>query len=573
MVSLRPIVGYGGGMFQLRPYQEEAIEAVLEAEDAGQRRVVVVLPTGAGKTVVFSSLIRILRRPTLVLAHRSELLEQAVSKICRVLGEGPVVALEQAGQRAPADAAVVVASLRSLHEERLKRLMSDHRFGLVIYDECHHAPADDNQRILRQLGCFDRGWEGLLVGFTATTGRGDRRGLEEVFDAIVYHQPLPTMIREGYLVPLRGVRVTTEADLSSITAGAGDFAVDELQEVVDIRGRNALVARTIQELCRDRITLVFCVTVQHARNLARALSNIGVPTGLIHGELPAPEREEVLEGLRSGRLRAVTNVGVLTEGFDEPSISCVAMARPTRSDSLYAQCVGRGTRLHPGKQDCLVIDFVDLSDLSLITLPSLFGMPHQLDLFGEDVLEAEERLGRMFEQFPTFELPPDAITLSEIEERAQHFDPLTLDVDPLIRAISGHAWTSLGKAGLVLHYLKRPGKLGEYLVLDSGRPGKRRYQVYADADEVAHFAKVEQAVEAVDYEVGERGPAAAESALPEAAWRGLPVSEAQQARLAALQPPGRARTKCDAVQQLAYAKYARRHRRAARRGGSPRRGR
>jgi len=550
-------------MFQLRPYQEEAISAVLAAEDEGLQRVVVVLPTGAGKTVVFSSLIRILRRPTLVLAHRSELLDQAADKIRRVLGDdGPVVALEQAEQQAPAEASVVVASLRSLHAQRLQRLLDDRPggFGLVIYDECHHAPADDNQRILRSLGCYDRGWGGLLVGVTATTGRGDRRGLEEVFEQIVYHQPLPDMIRQGYLVPLRGVRVTTEADLTSLTApsGGGDLPVDQLQEVVDIRGRNALVARTIQELCRDRLTLVFCVTVQHARNLARALRDIGVPTGLIHGELPAAERQEVLDGLRSGRLRAVTNVGVLTEGFDEPAISCVAMARPTRSESLYAQCVGRGTRLHPGKEDCLVIDFVDLSELSLVTLPSLFGLPSQLDLFGDDVLEAEERLGRMFESFPTFELPPDAITLDEIEQRARHFDPLTLDVDPAIRAISGNAWTSLGRAGLVLHYLRRPAKLGEFLLLDSGRPGKQRYQVFADGQPVAHFAKLEPAVEAVDYEVAAKGPAAERSARPDAAWRGMPPSEAQQERLRQLSPPARVGSKGEAVQRLAYAKYARR---------------
>jgi len=545
-------------MFELRPYQEEAIAAVLAAEDAGRRRVVIVLPTGAGKTVVFSTLIRVLRRPTLVLAHRSELLEQAVDKIRRVVGERMVVELEAADRRASSAADVVVASLRSLHAERLARLRSEHAFGLVIYDECHHAPADDNQRILRSLGCFASDWPGLLVGVTATTGRGDRRGLDEVFEEIVYHQPLPAMIRDGYLVPLRGVRVTTEADLTSLTGGGDDFSPDELQEVVDIRGRNALVARTIQELCRDRVTLVFCVTVQHARNLARALRGVGVPTGLIHGELPAAERAEVLDGLRSGRLRAVTNVGVLTEGFDEPSISCIAMARPTRSESLYAQCVGRGTRLHPDKEDCLVIDFVDLSELSLVTLPSLFGLPGQLDLFGADVVEAEERLGKMFERFPTFELPPDAITLDEIEQRARRFDPLTLDVDPVVRAISGFAWTSLGRAGLVLHYLRGRERLGEYLVLDSGRPGRRRYQVYEDGEPVAHFARVEQAVEAVDYEVAARGPDAEASAWPDAVWRSLAPSDAQAARLQQLRPPATADSKGEAVRRLAYAKYARR---------------
>ncbi len=546
--------------FQLRDYQQAAIEAVLDAEDRGRKRVVVVLPTGAGKTVIFSTLLRVLRRKALVLAHRSELLDQARDKLATALGEERTVALEQGPSRAGPDADVVVASLRSLHSERLDGLLQHHDFGLVVYDECHHAPADDNARILRQLGCFDRGWSGLLVGFTATTGRGDRRGLEEVFEEIVYHRGLPAMIRDGYLVPLRGYRVATEADLRAIApAGDDDFGIEALEEAIDIRGRNALVARTVQELCRDRKTLVFCVTVQHARNLAQALNDVGVPTGLVHGEMPKDERAAVLAALKSGELRAITNVGVLTEGFDEPSISCVAMARPTRSDSLYTQCVGRGTRLFPGKEDCLVLDFVDVSELSLCSLPSLFGMPPQLDLEGQDVVEAEERLGRLFEDFPTFELPPEAITLGEIEQRARHFDPLTLEVDPEIAAISGNAWTSLGRTGLVLHYLRAPAKLGEFLVMDSGQPGKQRYHVFADGKEVTTFARLDQAVEAVDYEVSVRGPAADASARPDAPWRSLPPSEAQRQALA--RQRATATTKEEAVRQLAWAKYARRHRR------------
>ncbi len=546
--------------FQLRPYQEEAIAAVLEAEDRGVKRGVVVLPTGSGKTVVFSSLIRILRRPTLVLAHRTELLDQACDKIERTLGEGVSVAVEQGDQRAPADADVVVASIRSLRTERLERLISSRPFGLVIYDECHHAPADDNRRVLTQLGAFDAGWGGLLVGFTATTGRGDRRGLQEVFTEIVYHRGLPAMIRDGYLVGLRGFRVTTEADLRQLSPGGGDFVIDELEEVVDIRGRNALVARTIQELCRDRKTLVFCVTVQHARNLAQALSEVGVPTGLIHGELPRDERSAVLDAFRAGTLAAITNVGVLTEGFDEPSVSCVAMARPTRSESLYTQCVGRGTRLAPGKEDCLVLDFVDVSELSLVTLPSLFGLPPQLDLAGESVTDAEDRVGTLFEQFPTFELAPDAITLSEIEARARRFDPLTLDLHPEAAAVSANDWTSLGRVGLVLHYLRGPAKLGEFLIIDRQADAHDRYRVFADHEEVAQFSRLADAVEAVDYEVAKKGPDAERSALPDAPWRTAPLSSAQVDALACQRPPGIAANQGEAVRVLAFREYTRRHR-------------
>ena len=146
----------------LRPYQRDAIEAVLAARKSGVRRMVVCLPTGAGKTVIFSQLAQLARRQVLVLAHREELLAQACEKIARATGGASVVAIEQGAQRAPEDAKVLVCSIRSLHEERLARVMRGRDVGLVIYDECHHAAADDNLRVLRQLGAFDAEWPRVI---------------------------------------------------------------------------------------------------------------------------------------------------------------------------------------------------------------------------------------------------------------------------------------------------------------------------------------------------------------------------------------------------------------------------
>ncbi|HEY0709815.1 MAG TPA: DEAD/DEAH box helicase family protein, partial [Polyangia bacterium] len=208
---------------ELRLYQREAIDAVLAARRSGTKRMVVCLPTGAGKTVIFSRLARMARKQVLVLAHREELLGQAKEKLERALGGTSVVALERGGERAAADSKVVVASLRSLHEERLTRMLAGRDLGLVIYDECHHAAADDNLRILRQLGAFERNWDGTLVGFTATTARGDGKGLDQVFERIVYSKTLPDLVGEGYLAPLKGFRINTAADLSRITSGGTDF--------------------------------------------------------------------------------------------------------------------------------------------------------------------------------------------------------------------------------------------------------------------------------------------------------------------------------------------------------------
>lgn len=488
--------------------------------------MVVCLPTGAGKTVIFSHLARLAKRQVLVLAHREELVMQARDKLERAMTGvgtgGDAVAVEQGASRAPANAKVLVCSIRSLHEKRLANVLEGRDFGLVIYDECHHAAADDNLRVLRQLGAFDDTWNGTLLGFTATTSRGDGKGLDEVFERIVYARSLPEMITDGFLSPLRGFRIEAAADLTRLSAGGLDFREDELAEAVDIEERNVLVARSIQELARDRRTIAFCVTVAHARNLARSLNVLGVPAGVVHGMMESDVRAKALSDFRAGRTQVLTNVAVLTEGFDDPEVSCVAMARPTRSEGLYAQCVGRGTRLFEGKRDCLVLDFVDLSSLSLCTLPSLFGAPRDLDLRGGDVNEARRVWHEILMDHPGFELEAKALTLSEIQERAASFDPLGQRTDLEVRAISPYAWFSLGRNGVGLHFERRPGRPSEVLVLKRGARGKV-WEVSLDGRIMERFSRMEDAVQAVDYEVQKTGRAAAASALDTASWRRAPA--------------------------------------------------
>ena len=505
----------------LRPYQRDAIDAVIAARRAGVRRMLVCLPTGAGKTVIFAHLAKLAKRRVLVLAHREELLFQAKDKLSSALDQDAIVAIERGPDRATKDAHVLVCSIRSLHEARLDEVLSGRDFGLVIYDECHHAAADDNLRVLRQLGAFDPEWTGTLLGFTATTERGDGKGLDSVFERIVYSRSLTEMIGDGFLAPLRGFRISTAADLRGVTQGGQDFDVTELSEAVDIEERNALVARSIQELARDRRTIAFCVTVNHARNLCRSLNALGVPSGIVHGEMPREARARALEDFRVGRTQVLTNVAVLTEGFDDPGVSCIAMARPTRSEGLYAQCVGRGTRLAPGKRDCLVLDFVDLASLSLCNLPSLFGAPRDLDLRGEDAREAGRVWQSILFDHPEFELEAGAVTLGEIQERAASFDPLHLRVDAEVRAISGNAWFSLGRHGVGIHFEGKSDAKSEALVLR--RPGRGKvWEIRLDGKVVDRYSYMEEAVAAVDYEIERMGRHSASSALPSAPWRRVP---------------------------------------------------
>lgn len=538
----------------LRSYQQEAIRAVIDARRRGVRRMVVALPTGAGKTVIFSELSRLARRRVLVLAHREELLEQAREKLQAALGEAGTVGIEQADRRAPADARVVVCSIRSLREERLQRVVRDRDFGLILYDECHHAVGEDNLRVLTSLGCFEPDWSGTLLGLTATVNRADGKGLDAVFEEVVYNRGLADLMAEGWLVPLRGFRVDTAADLRGLSSSGLDFDEEQLGEAVDIENRNALVARSIQEFARDRRTVAFCVTVNHARNLCKALNRLGVSAGLVHGEMTRGARVQALADFRAGLTRVLSNVGVLTEGFDDPGVSAIAMARPTRSESLYAQCIGRGTRLAPGKVDCLVLDFVDLSSLSLVNLPSLFGMPRAVDLEGAAVAEAAALWRQMELDLPAFQVEAESITLRELEKRAASFDPLSLATDPEVRAISGLDWHSLGRAGLALH-VQRGGRVLAILVLAAASRGKR-WVVTFDGVERARFSRIEQAVESVDYEVARMGHATLGSAAAGAAWRHRPADPSLLALLP--RPVDHGSSVIDVWRMLAHARAYRR---------------
>lgn len=490
--------------------------------------MLVSLPTGAGKTVIFSQLAKMARRQVLVLAHREELLGQARSKLDAALGGQHVVSVERGAETASADAKVLVCSIRSLHEERLARVVRGRDFGLVIYDECHHAAAEDNMRVLRQLGVFDANWDGTLLGFTATTARGDGKGLDAIFETIAYSRSLPEMINDGFLAPLRGFRIATGADLTRVSSSGLDFSGEELSEAVDIEDRNALVARSIQELARDRRTIAFCVTVNHARNLCIALNRLGVAAGIVYGEMPSEARAGVLADFRKGQIQVLANVAVLTEGFDDPGVSCIAMARPTRSEGLYTQCVGRGTRLHPGKRDCLILDFVDASSLPLCSLPSLFGVPRNFDLQGGDVSEAARAWQQIAFDHPGFEIEAGALTLPEIQQRAAAFNPLTLEVHEEVRAISVNAWFSLGRHGVGLHFQRKPGSVSEALVLR--RPGRGKvWEVFIDNTTMARFSELEEAVSAVDYELERLGRSVATSALASAIWRQPPPGGVSQA--------------------------------------------
>jgi len=382
----------------LRPYQSEALTAVRDAYLAGKRRVIVSLPTGTGKTVVFAHFPRVLKmkKRLLVLAHREELLLQAQDKF-RSIDPELKAEIEQASTHATSDAKVVIASVPTLARSgaRLSRFQPE-EFSIVVVDEAHHAVAPSYRRIFDHFGLFEPHVSRYLIGFTATPRRGDKQGLGEVFEEVCYARDMREMIVDRYLCPITGWRVDTDLSLDNVRVRHGDFIESQLARVVNMPLRNRLLVKAYRDFGPGRRTIVFCVDVAHAKDVHRAFADAGIRAAPVWGELSRDQRRSTLAAFSAGEIDVVTNCNVLTEGFDEPRVDCVIMARPTRSKLLYAQMVGRGTRLHAGKKDLIVIDVADNSRThQLPGLHSLFNLPLNMNLNGGNALEIERQIERL----------------------------------------------------------------------------------------------------------------------------------------------------------------------------------
>lgn len=339
----------------LRPYQSEAVAAILGQWDAGVKSTLLVLPTGTGKTIVFSKVIeeRVRRGGNvLVLAHREELLRQASDKLAA--STGLATALEKAESSA-ADAweNVTVGSVQTLQgEARLARFAPDH-YDTIVVDEAHHAVSPSYRRVL------DHFPEARILGVTATADRGDRRSLGEVFDTIAYEYTLPRAIRDGYLSPIRALTLPLEMDLRGVKTQNGDYQAAALGSTLE--PYLAGIAAAVRENCAARKTVAFLPLVATSQRFRELLEAEGVEAREVNGE--SEDRAETLEWFRqAGPGSVLCNSMLLTEGWDEPSVDCVCVLRPTKVRALYAQMVGRGTRLSPGKKDLLLLDFLWMTE-------------------------------------------------------------------------------------------------------------------------------------------------------------------------------------------------------------------
>lgn len=374
----------------LRPYQRDAIGAVGQAAARGIQRPLVVLPTGAGKTITFADMIDQRGGRALVLAHRDELISQAADKIGQV-APGLSVGIVRAADN-DVDAQVVVGSVQTLClPHRLEQLTPD--FNTVVVDEAHHAPARIYRDVLTGVGSFTDGGP-LTVGFTATAGRGDGVGLGHVWDDIVFQRGILQMIAEGYLVDVRALSISSDVDLDNVKVRGGDYSDGDLGAAIEDSGAIQAAAAAYATYASDRRGVAFTPTVATSKALAEELTRAGIVAEHLDGSIPRAQRKAILGRLHTGETQVVTNCMVLTEGFDEPAVSCVLMLRPTKSTGLFTQMVGRALRPHPpsGKTDALVLDIAGASAAGLATLADLAGLPPGSVEDGKSLTEAVEEI-------------------------------------------------------------------------------------------------------------------------------------------------------------------------------------
>ncbi len=411
---------------RLRPYQLEAQQAIVEARKRGFRAQLVSLATGLGKSVVIATLPELLELRstdvTLVVAHRDELVQQLVEKM-KAQNPDAVVGVEKADAAATDDCSIIVATVQTLTGARLDRFVTKfgRRIALFVIDEAHHAAAPTYRAILDKI--LLKRADALVIGFTATPYRGDGAQLSEIFPDIVYQMDARVAIDEGYLVPVRSYAIATATDLDAVSSRAGDFVLGQLAEAVDNDERNLAVLEAYKTLLPGKKTLVFAASVEHARNIATLFVDAGIKAAFASGETKTSEREAIVAGFRGSTIDVLVNCGLYLEGFDVPSIEAIINARPTKSTTLYTQVTGRGLR--PLDEDAFVVSsfptagarrewldrsrkpyatIVDVVDRvrrhQLVTLPTLWGLPAQIDAQGRMISKVAEQYEELFRRSP-----------------------------------------------------------------------------------------------------------------------------------------------------------------------------
>ena len=453
-------------MISLRPYQTEARDAILHEWSVGNRKTLLVLPTGCGKTVVFSSVVQNRVEQggrALIMAHRGELLEQAADKLKKTCGLDSV--LEKASSTSiGSNVPVTIASVQSLAQpKRLAQFAHDY-FTDIIVDEAHHCLSDSYQRVLEHFS------KANILGVTATPDRGDQRNLGKYFDSKAYEYSMSQAIKEGHLCPVKALLIPLKLDIGQVGLSNGDYAVGELGSALDpYLGQ---IAHEMTNHCKGRKTVVFLPLVSISQKFCALLNRYGLNAAEVNGN--SADRAEILDDFSRGQYDVLCNSMLLTEGWDCPEVDCVVVLRPTKVRSLYQQMVGRGMRTAPNKDHLLLLDFLWMTDRHDLCRPSALVSKDEeitkkmderfLGANGEvDIIEEEEEAVRnvLLEREAAL-----ARELAQMRKRKRQLvDPLqyamSIAAEDLANYVPTFAWEMAPPSEKQLQFLENRGIFSE----------------------------------------------------------------------------------------------------------------
>ena len=349
-----------GQTIELRDYQQEAIDNLKKMREDGKTIALLYHATGVGKTITAATDAKAVGGRTLFLVNALKLASQAKETFAKVWPEATLG--EYTGSQKDMTQTVIFATVQSISKDLEKFSPTD--FDYLIVDECHHAAANTYQKI------FTYFHPKFILGLTATPERSDGEDMLELFQNVAHKMDLKTAVERGVLVPIRCIRVKTNIDLTDVRINGIKYNSQDLESKLFIPERNQLIVDTYLKYVNGKKTVIFCASVDHAAEIAKLLRDSGVKAEAVSGRDRVEVREKILKDYETGSTNVLCACDLLNEGWDSPHTTVLFMARPTMSKTIYLQQLGRGTRRCPGKEDLLVVDFVDNANM--------FNMPYSL---------------------------------------------------------------------------------------------------------------------------------------------------------------------------------------------------
>lgn len=349
-----------GQMIELRDYQQEAIDNLKKMREDGKTIALLYHATGVGKTITAATDAKAVSGRTLFLVNALKLASQAKDTFAKVWPEATLG--EYTGSQKDVSQTVIFATVQSISKDLEKFSPTD--FDYLIVDECHHAAANTYQKI------FTYFHPKFILGLTATPERSDGEDMLELFQNVAHKMDLKTAVERGVLVPIRCIRVKTNIDLTDVRINGIKYNSQDLESKLFIPERNQLIVDTYLKYVNGKKTVIFCASVDHAAEIAKLLRDGGVKAEAVSGRDRVEVREKILKDYETGSTNVLCACDLLNEGWDSPHTTVLFMARPTMSKTIYLQQLGRGTRRYPGKEDLLMVDFVDNANM--------FNMPYSL---------------------------------------------------------------------------------------------------------------------------------------------------------------------------------------------------